>query len=124
MGLGAALAVVAVDAVFFGGVTMRQTPELGAHPPIGNRIGVAILGSLVEEVMFRVGIATASAWLVYLVLRRVLADPRSQARWAGVLVAAASAGLMHVGQTGVPSGLWRIMAVNAIFNCAYGWVFW
>jgi Type II CAAX prenyl endopeptidase Rce1-like len=123
-GLAAALAVVAVDAVFFGGQTLRQTPDLGAHPPIGNRVGVAIIGSLVEEVLFRLGIATASAWLVYLVLRRLLADARSTAQWAGVLAAAAAAGWMHVGQTGDPAAVWRIMTVNAIINCAYGWAYW
>lgn len=123
-GLAAALAVVAVDAMFFGGHTMRQTPALSAHRPIGNRVGVAIIGSLVEEVVFRLGIATASAWLVHMILRRVSAHPRSQAQWAGVLVAAAAAGLMHVGQTGEPSELWRIMTVNAVINCVYGWVYW
>lgn len=123
-GLVAALAVIAVDGVFFGGATMRGTPDLSEHPPIGNRVLVALIGSLAEELVFRLGIATAGAWVIYMILRRVLGNARSVAQWAGMLAAAASAGLMHVGQVGDPSHVWRIITVNAVINCVYGWAYW
>jgi hypothetical protein len=122
-GLGAALAVAAADQVFFGGLTMHRTPNLGAHPPVANRVLISFIGSLGEELFFRVGVATAGARLVHLILRRLSASPQAQAQWAGVFIAAAGAGLMQVGQVGNPSDFWRVMTVNVIASTLYGGIY-
>lgn len=124
VGLAAALVDVAVDHVFFGGETMRRTPDLGAHPPVINRVAVTTIGSIGEELFFRVGVATVVAWAVYWILRRVLADPRSVAQWSGILVAATWSGLWHVGMVGNPADFWRVMTINLIGSIVYGWFYW
>src|SRR5688572_10595415 len=86
-GVVIAFAIVAADRIFFGGATMAGTPDLRSHPPIGNRVLVALIGSLGEELVFRVGVATLTAWLLYWLLHAVLPDPKIPAQWAGVIVA-------------------------------------
>jgi len=124
VGIAAALAVVAIDRVLFGGVTMRGTPDLSSHPSIGARVLVALIGSLFEELVFRVGVATVTGWLSYWILQQVMSNPVRVAQWVGVITAAAAIGFMHVGQGDDPTRLWRILSVNAVGNIAYGWIYW
>ena len=124
LGLATALALFTADRLFFGGATMARTPALSAHPPVGSRVLVAFLGSLFEELVFRVALATVAAWIAYWLLRRALSDPIRVAQGIGVLVAVLGVGLMHVGQVGRPSEFWRIMTINAVGHVVYGWLFW
>jgi hypothetical protein len=123
VGLTTALAMMAADHALFGGVTMRATPGLNEHPPIGNRILVAIIGSLGEGLVFRVGVATAVAWLAYVLSRRVIADAVRVAQWVGTIVAALAVGWMHVGQNTQPD-VWRLVTLNGIGHTVYGWLYW
>ena len=124
IGVAVAFTIVAADRMLFGGATMAGTPDLSSHPPIGNRILVAVIGSLGEEVVFRVGVATLAGWVIYWLLRAVLADPRIPAQLAGAVVAALCVGVMHVGQVGQPSEFWRVMTVNVMGHAVYGWLYW
>jgi hypothetical protein len=124
LGLITALAMMAADQALFGGVTMSQTPLLSEHPPVGNRVLVAVLGSLFEEVVFRAGFATVVGWLVYRILQRIVASPIQQAQWAGTIAAAVAVGLMHVNQVDDPTRFWRIMTLNVIGHLGYGWLYW
>jgi hypothetical protein len=127
VGLATALALFATDRLLFGGATMAGTPALSAHPPVGSRVLVAFLGSLFEELVFRVGLASVVAWIAYGLLRRALSDPERVIRVAqgiGVLAAVSGVGLMHVGQVGQPSEFWRIMTINAVGHVVYGWLYW
>jgi hypothetical protein len=122
-GVATALAMMAADRALFGGVTMRATPGLNEHPPIGNRVLVALIGSLGEGLVFRVGVVTAVAWLAYVVLRRVSANAVRVAQWVGTIVAALAVGWMHVGQNAEPD-VWRLVTLNAIGHTVYGWLYW
>jgi hypothetical protein len=111
--------MMAADATFFGGVTMRGTPDLNEHPPVGSRVLVALIGSLGEEIVFRVGLATVAAWLVYLILKHLMANPRLAAHLIGALAGATGSVLMHVGQNS-DTELWRIVTINVVGNTVYG----
>jgi len=124
LGLATALAMIGADQLFFGGATMSRTPSLSSHPPIGNRVLVALIGSLGEELVFRVVIATITAWVIYFLLRFVVAEPKRPAQWISVFAAAIGVGLMHVGQVGNPADFWRIMTVNVIGHSVYGFLYW
>ena len=125
VGVAAAIVDVAVDHFFFAGETMRRTPDLSSHPPVINRVSVVTIGSIGEELFFRVGVATLVAWAVYWLLNRVKDDPRSLAQWSGILVAATWSGLWHAGMVGNPAeNFGRVMTVNVIGSVVYGWFYW
>jgi len=124
VGLATALAMVAGDEMLFGGQTWRASPGLDAHPPVGLRVLVALFGSLVEEVVFRLGIATGVGWLAYATLKRMLTNPTGLAQWTGALAAAVAVGMMHVAQVDDPSRFWRIMTINVVGHLVYGRLYW
>lgn len=124
VGIATAGAMAATDFLFFGGATMRNTPDLGPETPAGDRVLVAIFGSLGEELVFRVGFATLVAWIVFRLLRRALQNPVRTALWIGTLAAAVAMGQMHVSQVEDATRLWRIMTLNFMGNVAYGALYW
>ena len=119
LGLAIALSMMASDVIFFGGVTMRSTPHLNEHPPVGSRVLVALIGSLGEEIVFRVGVATLAAWMGYLILRHLMANPRLAAYLIGAVAGTTGSVLMHVGQNS-HTELWRIVTINVVGNTVYG----
>jgi membrane protease YdiL (CAAX protease family) len=124
-GTATAMAMAWSDILFFDGITIRDTPDLGPQQePLGGRVLIAIFGSLGEEIVFRAGLATLVAWLVYKIVRHLLANPVRQAQWVGVFSAAATVGWMHVAQVDDPTRFWRIMTINFIGNVVYGALYW
>jgi len=121
-GLLTACALFAVDYAFFGGATFRATPSLASHPPVASRVLVSLVGSFGEELVFRGLLASTAGWLVFLALRGGR-HPERIAQAVAVVAAAVAVGLMHVGQTGKPSELWRIMTINAVGHGVYGTFF-
>jgi membrane protease YdiL (CAAX protease family) len=119
LGLVLALLVVGVDRVLVGGVTMQGIPDLGTHPSLGARVLISLFGTLFEELLFRVLLATLVAWLAYLALSRFLARPRMHAQWAGIVAGAIGSGVLHSG-----SGLAHVIALNVVTNAVYGWLYW
>jgi membrane protease YdiL (CAAX protease family) len=128
-GLLTALAMLAADLVFFGGATMGRTPDLSSHPPIGSRVLVSIIGSLGEELIFRVGLATATAWVAYSLIGSIVAAPRRLAQVTGIIIAALAVGalavgVLHVNQVGQPAEFARVMTVNCIGHSVHGLMYW
>ena len=123
-GVATAMAMACSDILFFDGITLRNTPDLGPETPAGDRVLVAIFGSLGEELVFRVGLATLVAWIVYKLLSRTLPNPVRTAQWIGTLAAAIAMGQLHVSQVEDATRFWRIMTVNFIGNVAYGALYW
>ncbi len=120
-GVGVALALLAagVDVVFFRGVSMRDLPALGAHPSLGARVLIVLFGTLFEELLFRVVLATLAAWVAYVALSRLLARPRTHAQWVGIAAGAIASGVLHSS-----SGLAHVVAFNVATNAVYGWLYW
>lgn len=121
LGLGAGLVLVSIDVLFFAGATVRRLPALDAHPSVGMRLLIAPIGSLGEELVFRVLVCTLAAWLAYLALSLLIERPKVYAEWLGVLAAAGLIGAWHVGS---PADAARVMTVNVVTNVVYGWVYW
>ena len=119
LGVAIALCIIASDSVFFDGVTMRGTPDLNAHPPVVSRILIALIGSLAEEIVFRIGLATIAAWIGYLILRHLMSSPRVAAHLIGAVAGTTGSVLMHVGQNS-HTELWRIVSINVVGNTVYG----
>jgi membrane protease YdiL (CAAX protease family) len=121
LGLAAGLTVIGIDALFFGGETARRTPSLSEHPSLLARILISIVGSIGEELFFRVLVATTIAWVVYLAARRLSTRSVVIAQTISVVAAALWVGLWHVGMAG---DLWRVVSVNLVGNLLYGWLYW
>lgn len=121
LGLVAALVVMGLDAVLFGGLTVQRLPELGSDPPLGSRVLVVLVGSVGEELFFRALLATLVGWVAHLSLSRVTGRSKMLGQWFGVLVAATLAGVWHVGS---PADAVRVMTISGIVGVAYGWLYW
>lgn len=125
LGLAAAIVVAAIDQFIFDGETARRTPALDAHPTPLARVLIALVGSLGEELFFRVLVATAVATLVWLALRSVATFRAvAVAQWTGTLAAALYSCMWHVSMLGASGNLYRVIAVNAVGNILYGWMYW
>jgi membrane protease YdiL (CAAX protease family) len=125
--VAAAVVVALVDQLFFGGETARRNPALDAHPTPPARVAVSFVGGLLEELVFRVVVATAVATVVWNALRRGVGERVGHvaaAQWTGTLAAAVVVGAWHVGMVGDPASSARVLAVNAVGNVLYGWTFW
>jgi membrane protease YdiL (CAAX protease family) len=121
LGLAAALLLVAIDLALFRGLTVQRLPELGSPPSVGLRVLIAIVGSVGEELYFRVFVATLAAWLGHAALSLFMRDPKAYAQWLGILVAAVIIGVWHVGD---PADAPRVMTANVVTNVVYGWLYW
>ncbi|MBX3174909.1 MAG: hypothetical protein KF709_10890 [Gemmatimonadaceae bacterium] len=75
-GIFTALLIVAVDVLLFYGATIGRMPSLDDHPAVVSRVFVSLFGGVLEEVMFRLMLATFIAWLAYLALSRVVEKPK------------------------------------------------
>lgn len=124
MGVVVPLIMLAVDQVLFAGASRLRVRELGAQPlPI--RLLIVVYSAVTEELIYRLGIATLTAWLSYLVLSRFSSQPKSASQWAGILVAAYFFGLAHVGNLpDVAHPVLRAVTINGIAAIALGWLYW
>jgi membrane protease YdiL (CAAX protease family) len=124
--LGATL-VAAIDYFFFEAVTARATPALDEHPTPTARVLITFIGGLLEELFFRLLFATAVASVVWLALRRLIAQREvavTLAQWTGTIIAMIHVGMWHVWMSSIHTGDARIMAINSVGNLLYGWVYW
>jgi hypothetical protein len=120
-GLTAAIIVVGLDRLLFAGVTVQRLPDLGAHPPLTTRVLIVLVGSVGEELFFRVFVASIVAWLAYLTLSRLTARSRSLGQWLGILIAAGLAGVWHVGSQ---ADAFRVLTIGGVVGITYGWLYW
>lgn len=126
-GVLAAFLIAAIDHFFFNGETAKRTPALDEHPTPVARVLVTFIGGLGEELYFRVFFATVVASVVWLALRRVVAQREGAvtvAQWTGTITAMVYVGLWHTWMVADPSGDTRVMAMNSVGNLLYGWTYW
>jgi hypothetical protein len=121
----AALAVIAAILGVTGWIVLLDTmlfravlpADYVAHytAPLWPRMGLASLGSLAEELVFRLGLMTALVWLV--------------ARWRGTvspawfLFAIAAAQLANVSDTLQVAPLYGVFRFWLV-GCVWGWLYW
>lgn len=127
--LGAMIVIVVtgIDLLFFGGVTVRRMAEGagGTHPPVVTRVLISVYGSVLEELLFRVLLATLVAWLAYLVMSLFTAKPKVAAEWLGTIAAAAVMGLWwHLHGRFDFFTVARVLSANMVIGVAYGWLYW
>ena len=126
--VAAAILVAVLDQLLFDGVTATRTPALDAHPSPAARVAISFVGGLLEELVFRLFLATAVATIVWLALGRSVGHgPTSAAaaQWTGTIVAMVLVGVWHVSMVGDPNAdPARVLAVNAVGNLLYGWTYW
>lgn len=128
LAVGAAALIALIDQLFFAGATSLRTPALDEHPTPAARVLVTFAGGFVEEIAFRVLVATAVAALAWFAVRRV-GSRRPQemvvgAQWLGTIAAALCVALWHVGMSLDSAGYWRVVTVNMVSNLLYGWTWW
>ncbi len=119
--------IAAIDLLLFRGVTVQRLAQGagGTHPPVATRVVISFYGSVLEELLFRVFLATVVAWLTYLALSLFIARPKLAAQWAGTLAAAAIMGLWwHLGGRTDLFTVARVLTTNMVLGSALGWVYW
>jgi membrane protease YdiL (CAAX protease family) len=124
--LGAML-IAAIDSFFFEAATARRTPPLDEHPTPAARVLITFVGGLLEELFFRLFVATAVASVVWLALRWWIARREvavTLAQWTGTVIAMILVGMWHVWMSSEVTGDARIMAINSVGNLLYGWLYW
>ena len=128
LAVAGAIVIAAIDQLFFEGVTAMRTPALDMHPTPQARVAVTFIGGLLEELVFRVILATAVATAIWSVLRKAFGGRTghvSAAQWTGTIAATVAVGVWHVGMVADPSSNdVRVLAVNGVSNLLYGWTYW
>lgn len=127
LGVLIVLLISGIDLALFQGVTVQRIGigAGGSHPPVASRVVASLFGSVFEELMFRVLLATAVAWLAYLALSLIVAKPKLAAQWVGTLAAAVVMGLWwHLHGRTDPFTVARVLTTNLVLGSALGWVYW
>ena len=85
-------------------------------------------GGLLEELVFRLLLASAIAGVVWTALRRASRSGPSHAaaaEWIGTASSALVVGIWHAWMISDPtSSDTRVIVVNLVSNVLYGWTFW
>ena len=115
-----------IDHLFFAGASLERIREVGSAP-LTTRLLIVPYSGVMEEVIYRLFLATLVAWMGYLAIRAFVfeAKARQVAQWLGILVAAFFFGLAHVGNVpNVAHPIVRAVTVNGILGIALGWIYW
>ncbi len=124
LGPATPLLMLAIDRSFFGGVSLQRVRDLGSEP-LAFRLAAVLYSGVMEEVIYRLFLATLIAWASHVALARFVSDPRVLAQWLGILVAALLFGLAHVGNLpDVPHPVLRAVTVNGAAGLVLGWLYW
>jgi membrane protease YdiL (CAAX protease family) len=124
LGVLTSFVMLAVDHVFFGGVSLQRVRELGSAP-LALRLLIVVYSGVTEEVIYRLLLSTLVAWLAYMALARLGPPAKPVAQWIGILVAAVMFGLAHVGNLShVPYPILRAVTVNGVAGIVLGWIYW
>jgi membrane protease YdiL (CAAX protease family) len=124
IGAAAALLVLALDQVLFAGSSLQRVRTVG-ELSFAQRVLIVLFSGITEELVFRLGIATATAALAFLALRRVGSRAAQIAMWLGILVACLVFGLAHVGNLpDVPHPYLRAITLNGVAGLVLGWLYW
>jgi membrane protease YdiL (CAAX protease family) len=113
------------DQLFFDGSSLTRLREVGARP-IPYRLFIVTYSAATEEILYRLGVATLAAWIIY----RLSSTPLGRAarplsEHAGVVVAAVLFGLAHVQNLpDVAHPLLRALTLNGAAGLVLGWLYW
>lgn len=124
LGLVTPVLMLTIDHVLFDGVSRQRVRDLGSQPLL-FRLVVVVYSGVTEEVIYRLLIATVVGWITYLVLSRLMSEPRTLSQWVGILVAAVLFGLAHVGNLpDVAHPVLRAVTMNGVAGLLLGWLYW
>jgi hypothetical protein len=124
LGIMAAFLILALDQLLFAGVSLERVKAVG-DLPFGRRIVIVLFSAVTEELIYRVGLATLVASVLFLVLRRTAHHAANVSIWLGILVACILFGLAHVGNLPqVPHPYLRAIILNGVAGLLLGWLFW
>ena len=124
LGVVLPLVMLGLDQLFFDGSSLERVRELGSEP-LTLRLLIVPYSAIREEFFYRVGAATLSAWLAFLILSRQTEKGKNISHWIGILVAAVLFGLAHVAT--LPDAahpVLRAVVVNGVPAIALGWLYW
>jgi membrane protease YdiL (CAAX protease family) len=123
-GFGVAVLILLVDQALFAGASLERVREVGSQP-LTIRFLIVVYSGIMEEVIYRLFLATLVAWVAYLVLRSFVSEPKQVAQWLGILVAAFFFGLAHVGNLpNIAHPVLRAVTINGILDVVLGWIYW
>ena len=126
LGFFSLAAVCAVTLLAGGRMIKPRSPGELAGQLLGV-LATALIVAVIEELLFRVLVATGVASLLWMGIRRASGESRfgvATAQWTGVIAAAVFVAVWHVGMSNDAGGAARVVAVNLIANLLYGWTWW
>jgi len=124
VGVAAALLVLALDQLLFAGVSLQRIRTVAGYS-VGQRVLIVLFSAVTEELIYRVGVATAVAAIAFLALRGHAPRTALLSIWLGTLVACLLFGLAHVGNLpDVPHPYLRAMTLNGVAGLVLGWLYW
>ena len=131
LGAGAALALVALDALTLPslGPAGAELAIIANRTPGGTVVGV-LYGGVTEELMMRWGVVSCLAWIGAKLTGAGSAPPRAALMWTAIAIAALLFGAGHlpavaahgIALTGPVVA--RTVALNAVAGLVFGWLFW
>jgi membrane protease YdiL (CAAX protease family) len=126
VGVAVPMVMLLVDHLFFAGASLERIREVGSAP-LTTRLLIVPYYGVLEEVIYRLFLATLVAWVGYLAIRAFVFEAKAKqfAQWLGILVAAFFFGLAHVGNLpNIAHPILRAVTLNGILGIALGWIYW
>ena len=118
------LLMLAIDHLWFEGVSLQRVRDLGSRP-LGFRVLVVFYSGVTEELLYRLFLTTFVAWSTHVAVSPFTKRARSLAQWVGVVVAAIVFGLAHVGNLPeAEHAVLRAVTINGVAGLVLGWLYW
>jgi hypothetical protein len=116
--------MAALDQLVFAGASVERIRAV-ARLSFAQRLLIVAFSALTEELVYRLGIATAVAALVYVILRKSRPHAASISMWVGLLAAATLFGLAHAANLpNVAHPYIRALVLNGLAGIVLGTLYW
>ncbi len=128
VGIGAALAIVLLEALLFAPRLGEQLSALAtATPAPWQGLLAALYGGIVEELLLRLGLMTTLVWLGTRLTRA--SRPSATLLWGSNILAALLFGAGHLPAVAMllpltPLLVTRTLLLNAVGGLLFGWLYW
>jgi len=124
LGLLTVLVMGTLDRFVFAGASLERIRTL-AHFSMAQRTGIVLFSAVVEEVVYRLIIATAIAAVLQRALRKTTVRSAMFATWLSIVAAALLFGLAHAGNLqNVPHPYVRAVTLNGVAGIVLGYLYW
>jgi hypothetical protein len=129
LGLGAALVIVASDALLTPFVPGLEALQAQQEPLLARLAAGMLYGGIVEELLLRWGVMTAFVWIGWRLMQGGRGAPRAGLVLAAIAISALLFGALHLPALAgaislTPLLIVRTIGLNAVGGIVFGWLYW